>query len=200
MLDRRLSTFLLILNQTMQTLIAEHPVLLSLMLAAMAAAFVYAWLQTGMKPLGIVGLMFAAMTPVAWYVSTAWVTDREQIRAAIYETAAAVGANDHEQAVRVIGDEKTKNRARAELPRYIFDLVKVSGIQIRMNEGSFPPRADVDINAVAVVSSKGGQFTNMRVPRRLFLTFQKNDDGSWAVVDYNHTPLNGQPDMFSSQR
>ncbi len=184
----------------MKTVLAEYPVLLSLMIGITAAALIYGWLQTGKKQLGIMGLLVAVMVPVGWYVSTSWVTDREQIRALIDQTAAAVGANDHETAVAVIGNVETKNRARAELPRYIFDLIKVSGVQIRIAESSIPPQADVDINALAVVSAKGGQFTNMRVPRRLFLKFQKNDDGKWVVVDYNHTPLDGRPDTYSSRR
>jgi ketosteroid isomerase-like protein len=184
----------------MKTVIAEHPILLALMIGITAAALIYGWLETGKKQVGIAGLVVAAMVPVSWFVSSQWVTDREQIRALIYQTAAAVGANDHDTAVGVIGDASTKSRARAELPKYVFDLVKVSGIQIRMAEGSVPPEADVDINALAVVSSAGGQFKNMRVPRRLFLKFQKNDDGDWVVVDYNHTPLTGQPDMYSSRR
>ena len=184
----------------MKTVIAEHPILLALMLGATAAALIYGWLQTGKKQVGIAGLVVAAFVPAFWFISTSWVTDREQIKALIYETAAAVGANDHDTAVRVIGDAATKRRAKAELPKYVFDVVKVSGIEIHMAEGSFPPEADADINAMAIVSTRGGQFKNMRVPRRLFLKFQKNDDGTWVVVDYNHTPLNGRPDMYSSRR
>ena len=184
----------------METIIAENPILLSIMIGATGAALIYAWLQTGKYQLGIAGLVTAILIPVVWYVSTNWVTDREQIRNLVYQTAEAVGSNDHELAVQVIGDAKTKSRARAELPRYVFDTVKVSGVEIRMAKGSVPPQADVDINALAIVSARGGQFQNMRVPRRLFLKFQKEDDGQWVVVDYNHTPLNGRPDMYSSRR
>lgn len=182
----------------MKTVIAEQPLLLMLMVGVTAAALIYGWLQTGKKEIGIIGVIAAILVPVSWFVSTNWVTDREQIRAIIFETAAAVEANDHDTAVRVIGDEKTKDRARAELNNYTFHSVKVSGVEIRMVSGSDPPAADIDINASIRLS--GGQFRNITGYRRLFLKFQKTDDGDWVVVDYHHTQLSGEPDMYSTRR
>lgn len=185
----------------MQNLLSEHPVLLCLMLGVTAFAFLYAWVQTGKKLLGIIGLVFLALVPAAFYVSSNWETDREIITRVIHETAEAVAANDHQRAVSAISDPETKARALSEMPNYRFDRVKVSQVQITMVSGSQPMEADVDANVMAVVSSaRSAQFQDMRVPRRLFLRFRKEDDGQWKMIDYAHTPLNGKPDMFSTMR
>ena len=60
------------------------------------------------------------------------------------------------------------------------------------------------MNVNVVVSDKRGQFTSLRVPRRLQLQLQKLDSCGrsrqrWFVVDYNHMPLVGQPDAYSPQ-
>ncbi|NND98414.1 MAG: hypothetical protein HKN47_13920 [Pirellulaceae bacterium] len=181
----------------MTDLLAEQPLLTSLMVGLVAAALLYGWLQSGKKPLAAAGFLMALMIPVIWVIAGEWETDREQIEAAIVATAAAVEANDHELAVEFIGDKETRQQALAELPKYVFDRVKVSGVSINIDPNSRPPQADVDMTASVNASDKRGQFQNMRVPRRVLLTFEKNTAGRWVVVDYNHMPIGGRPDAFS---
>ena len=88
----------------MTTLLAEQPLLLSLLLGVLAAGLVYGWLQTGKRGVGIAGLVVLVLIPIAWFVSNAWVTDRERIRELIFETADAVETNDIDRAVLVIGN------------------------------------------------------------------------------------------------
>jgi len=178
------------------TLLAEHPLLLSLMAAMMGAVVLYAWLQNGKKLFAGIGFGCLALIPLIWFIATELETDREQIERVIYETAQAVQENDHTRAVMMIGDESTRAQALAELPKYEFDRVKASNITINLVDGSNPPQADVDLIASVVASDKIGRFKNMRVPRRLVLTFQKLGD-QWKVIDYNHMPIGGQPDAFS---
>ncbi len=78
----------------MMRLIAESPLIVAVVLGVLAAALIYGWLQTGRKPLAIIGLIVACLIPIAWIVSENWVTDREQIEQLIYQTADAVEAND----------------------------------------------------------------------------------------------------------
>lgn len=177
-------------------LLAEHPLLLSLMVGMLGAVFLYAWLQNGKKAFAAVGFAFLFLIPVIWFVATEWETDREQITRLILETADAVQENDHTRAVLVIGDEKTRQQALSELPKYEFDRVKASSITVNLVPDSNPPQADVDLIASVVASDKAGRFSNMRVPRRVLLTFQKIGD-QWKVIDYNHLPIGGQPDAFS---
>ncbi len=180
------------------SLFTEQPILLGLMIGSIAAVLLYGWIQTGNKWIGIAGGVFVVLTPLALYLSLQVETDREKITRLINDTAKAVESNDHNAAVASIGDSRIKARALTELPRYKFSRVKVSQMQVKMLENTNPAQAEVDINVMARVSVVGnGQFQDTPVPRRLFLQFQKDDDGSWKMIDYTHTPLNGKPDMFS---
>ncbi|QDT12040.1 hypothetical protein [Planctomycetes bacterium K23_9] len=178
------------------TILAEHPLLLSLMVGMLAGGTLYAWLQSGKKSLAIAGFAFLALIPIIWLIATELETDREHIERLVYETAQAVQDNDHVRAVLVIGDEDTKRKALAELPKYEFDRVKASSITIDFVPGSNPPLADVDLIASVVASDKAGRFQNMRVPRKILLTFEKTGD-QWKVIDYNHMQIGGQADAFS---
>ncbi|MDG2223910.1 MAG: hypothetical protein P8L85_21195 [Rubripirellula sp.] len=182
----------------MESLLAERPLLTSVMLAAMAFGLLYGWLQTGKKPVGVAGLVFLLLIPLAWVTASRWETDREQIESRLYEIAAAVEANDYETAVAIIADPTTRAEAKAELQRWTFQLARVNQIRsIELIDGTFPPEADVDMVAkVEISGSSGGQ--DYRVPRRLILKFQKNGD-QWQVIDYQHLPIVGGPDRFSNK-
>ena len=179
--------------------LAEQPLLISLMVGLIGGALLYGWTQTGKRTVAIAGLVFLLLVPVVWIVSSMMVTDREQIEAIIYEAAAAVEANDHEVALKHIGDPKAKAQAARELPNYIFSLARVNRIRsIMFIEGSYPPQADVDMSVKVDVSSKSGGIRDVRVPRRLLLQFEKDSDDQWKIVKYEHMPIVGGPDQFST--
>ena len=184
----------------MKNLLAEQPLILSAMLGVLAAACLYGWLQTGKRGAGVLALIFAALIPCVWLIANLWKTDREIIRELIYETASAVEANDIDRAVRVIGPsyEGIASRARAELANYEFTQARVNKInKIDVIEASVPKRAEVEMSVTVDVTSKRGQFANIRVPRRLFLEWEKLPDGRWVVIGYDHSPLVGDRDGFS---
>jgi hypothetical protein len=182
----------------MISLLAERPLIVSIMLAALSAGLIYGWLQTGKRAAAVCGIVFALLIPLAWVIAARWVTDREQIEALIYETALAVAENRYDQVYAVIGDPATEAQARAELPNYDFDAADVTGIRsIILFDGSYPPEADADINVRVDVSHRGGRFQGVRVPRRLLLKLQQFDD-QWVVVEYRHMPVVGGPDNFST--
>lgn len=184
----------------MKTLLTEQPLLTALMLAAVAAALIYGWLQTGKRSAAIIGLIVLALIPVSWIASQRWVTDRERIEQTIEEVAEAVEANDLQGVLRVIGDQDARARARMELPKYVFHEADVNRIRsIEIVEGSYPLQADVDITVKVVVSQKRGVFKNQSVPRRVLLTFEEREDDRWVVVDYQHMPLTGKPDRYSTR-
>ncbi|TWU19075.1 hypothetical protein [Allorhodopirellula heiligendammensis] len=190
----------------MMRLIAESPLIVAVVLGVLAAALIYGWLQTGRKPLAIIGLIVACLIPIAWIVSENWVTDREQIEQLIYQTADAVEANDYERAVAVIGDEATRQQALNELPQWEFSQADVGRIQsIRLIDDTLPMQADVDMTVKVEVSSKRGGLQQLRVPRRLLLTLEKRADnadqvgGGWVVTKYEHMSIVGGPDNFSTQ-
>ena len=65
-------------------MIAEEPLIVSLMLGAMGFGLLYGWLRTGNKPVAVAGLIFVALIPLAWFVANQVETDREQIEHLIY--------------------------------------------------------------------------------------------------------------------
>ena len=182
----------------MKSLLAEQPLLVSILLGLFAVTLVYGWLQTGKKAAAILGLLTLLLIPLAWVVASYWVTDREAITEVIDQTADAVERNDHAAVLEVIGDSQTRQQAEVELPNYIFNFARVNKIRsIHLIEGTFPPEADVDMSVKVSVSDKRGRLGNLEGPRRLILRFQKIDD-RWLVMDYRHLPIVGGPDGFSA--
>lgn len=184
----------------MKTLIAEQPLILALLLGVIAAAILWGWLQSGKKAALIAGLAVLALIPIGWYVSSVWVTDREQIQAAIESTAQAVRDNDFDRALQIIEPQQRAllSSARADLSRFHFREARVNQIRtIQMLEGGGAPEAEVDLTVTVVVSDQHGTFTDTRVIRRVLLSFRKSTDGNWYVYHYNHMAPIGATDAYS---
>lgn len=180
------------------TMLAEQPLLVSLMLGAVAAGLIYGWLQSGKKIAAILGLLCLLLIPLAWMLAENWQTDREQIEMLIYEIADAVEQNDHETAVAVIADPEFRGRALSELRNWTFDMADVNKLRsIEVLDGAVPPEADVDMSVKVRVSSKSGGVRNVQVPRRLQLRLQKLGD-QWQVTQYRHMPLVGGTDPLGN--
>ncbi|MDA8746180.1 hypothetical protein N9N28_16260, partial [Rubripirellula amarantea] len=161
----------------MSTQLAEQPWIVSIMLVALGVAAISAWLQTGKKPLAVIGGLCFLLIPGAFALASSWVTDREAVEAVIYEAAAAVEANDHQAAVAFIGDEKSKQMALAELPRFKFSMARVNRLDsIIVRDEGLPKTADVDMSVKVDVSGSRGGLQNVRVLRRLQLEFEKRGD------------------------
>lgn len=190
------------------TLLAEQPLVLSLMLGVFAGGLLYGWLQSGSRGALAAGSVALALIPVAWVVAANWETDREQIERLLYDVAEAVRDNDHDRALALIGDQRIRRRAEAELRRYEFSDASIRSVRrIELIPGSFPPEADVEMVVKATLSGSGLQGQSMTIPRRIMLRLEKRDasftpggagdSGRWVVIDYQHGPLTGT-DAFST--
>ncbi len=179
-------------------LIAEEPLIVSLMLGAMGFGLLYGWLRTGNKPIALAGLVFVALIPLAWFIANQVETDREQIQRLVYTLADAVERNDHDSAVTVIADPELEARARLELRNWTFDLAKVTQInKIRVIDDTFPPQADIEMMVKVKVSGRGSNaIQNAQIPRKLLLNMEKEGD-DWLITEYQHLPIIGGPDKFS---
>jgi hypothetical protein len=184
----------------MWTILAERPFLISIMVGIFVAGLLYAWLQTGDKRLALAALLVSLLIPGAYFIAESIETDREKILHAIYSTAVAVEQNDHETAVLFIGDRATRQRALTELPKYDFQRVRVRNLRITSVAGSDPEEVSVDLDASVTASMAKGGVKNVRIPRRVILTFQKQPDESWLMTDYTHLPLTGGADGFTPNR
>lgn len=182
----------------MYEMLAEQPWIIAGALGLLGVTLIFGWLQTGKKAAAIIGVIVLALIPLAFFIAGQWQTDREQIEAIIYETAAAIESNDYERAYAIIGDPKAESMARSELPRYEFSMAKINKLRsIEIIEGTFPLQADADMSVKVDVSSKSGGIRNVRVVRRLILKFEK-DGEDWIVTDCQHMPVVGGPDAFST--
>ncbi|MGI9469382.1 MAG: hypothetical protein ACR2OA_19840 [Rubripirellula sp.] len=180
-------------------LIAEEPLIVSLMLGAMGFGLLYGWIRSGNKPIAVAGLVFVALIPLAWFIANQVETDREQIQSLIYTLADAVERNDHDSAVTVIADAELESRARLELQNWNFELAKVTQInKIRVIGDTYPPQADIEMMVKVKVSGRGSNAVqNAQIPRKLLLTMEKEGD-EWLITEYQHLPIIGGPDKFSS--
>ena len=183
----------------MYRLIAEEPLIVSLMLGAMGFGLLYGWLRSGNKSIALAGLVFVALIPLAWFIANQVETDREQIQVLIYTLADAVERNDHDSAVTVIADPELEARARIELQNWTFGLAKVTQInKIRVIEDTYPPQADIEMMVKVKVSGKGtNAIQNVQIPRKLLLTMEKAGD-DWLITEYQHLPIIGGPDKYST--
>lgn len=190
------------------TLLAEQPLVLSLMLGVFSAGLLYGWLQSAGRGVLAAGLVALALIPAAWVVAAKWETDREQIERLLNDVAEAVRDNDHERALALLGNERLRRRAEAELTRYEFTDASIRRVRrIELIPGSFPPEADVEMVVRATLSGRGLQGQRMTIARRILLRLEKRessrargqsaDDGRWVVLDYQHGPLSGT-DPFST--
>ncbi|MAI74526.1 MAG: hypothetical protein CMM01_27020 [Rhodopirellula sp.] len=180
-------------------LLAEEPLIVSLMLGAMGFGLLYGWLRSGNKSIALAGLVFVALIPLAWFIANQVETDREQIQVLIYTLADAVERNDHDSAVTVIADPELEARARIELQNWTFGLAKVTQInKIRVIEDTYPPQADIEMMVKVKVSGKGtNAIQNVQIPRKLLLTMEKAGD-DWLITEYQHLPIIGGPDKYST--
>lgn len=184
----------------MQTVLAEQPLISSALLAMAAVAMISGWMQTGKRAVLWAGLALLTLIPCAFVLASYWVTDREQITAAIYRTADAVANNDIDTALQIFEPAQRAriDAARADLTRFRFDEARVNKLRsIDFFLGSVPPAAEVDLSVKVVVSDQRGQIRGQSVLRRVILQFRQSPGGRWLVYDYNHLPIVGAPDAFS---
>ncbi len=186
------------------TMIAESPFLVAIILVVVGGGLLFAWLNTGNKIAAAAGGVALLLIPAAFAIAANIETDAEAIRRVIDATAAAVRDNEHDAVLAIIGDERTRTQAAAELPRYRFDEARVTGIRsIDVIDEAVPKAAEVDLNVKVTVSEVRGSLQNISVPRRVLLTFEKQPpagggEARWVVTAYSHLPIVGDPDAYST--
>ena len=184
----------------MYKMLAEQPIFLSILLAALGLAFLYVWTRGAPKISGIIGGIALALIPLIWLVATAIETDDEAIRGMISQVAADVEANDFDSVYASIHESRPdiKRRAKSELPNYEFTRARVGTFRkVRVLEDRSPRQAVADLNAAVRVSVSSHGLKNQAVVRRLLLLLEETDDG-WKVIDYEHRPATGQADSYTN--
>lgn len=184
----------------MYKLIAEQPILLTVVLGLVGVALLYGWTREGRRWLAVAGLIVLALIPLAWLSSSLLVTDEEEIRTMISDMAKNIEANNHDAVYAIIHRNRPDivARAKSELPNYEFSRARVGGFnKIRILPGTNPKEAVVDLTASVTVSIKNGFLQNQSGARKLLLHLRETDDG-WKVIDYSHRQVIGGDDPYTS--
>ncbi len=169
----------------MLELLYEHPLIIGLAGAAAAGLAIFMWVQTGRKEGLIAGLVCLVLTMGLVLISWNVVTDRERITSLLDEVAAALQVNDHEAVFSYIHPNAVVGvqRARGELPRYVFSEARVTRVRdISVNRQTTPPTAIAEFMVVVNVAFQGMQ---QKLPRLVRVYFMERD-GRWMVRDYEH--------------
>lgn len=138
---------------------------------------------------GLAGLSLLAMVALL-VIERRTVTDREQLHQTLDEMVVCVRNNDVAGLAGFISPSRqdTLQRLNDEMPQYRFHGCSIN----RRDEPVFepaasPPRAVMDFSAfVNVDASRSPYNYNGTVTRGVTLTFEKEPDGKWRVVEYSH--------------
>lgn len=131
----------------------------------------------------IVGICSIALVIVERYV----VTDREQVRNLLYEVANDVEFNRHDAILaKMKKGSRAHDRAGPEMPNYKFRRCNVTGIrELSVDENANPLTAS--INFVVFIDVHAPTYQHDGPGRReVTLTFEKQPDGRWLIIDYSH--------------
>lgn len=136
-----------------------------------------------------VAMTIAALTAGVVVTESLIVTDREAVTEIVYTLARAVEVHDMQTVLAYVSNQRedTKDDIRIEMPKYTFDSVRVIGIaEFSVTSNVEPRTAEIDFVVMAHgrLSSHG---QGNHVQRRVQLTFQKEADGQWRMIDYSHS-------------
>lgn len=176
------------------TWLLDNPTMVLVLGGITALVFGAIWLQTGRKI--ELYIMLAIITGVvgALVAGRLWKSERQQVKATIYDIARDVESNDVDAMLAHLHPNmsEVRQRAAAEMPQYKFEAVKIKqNLEIELFPNESPPRAVTSFNVVVVASDSSGLINGKRVPRFVHLTFLKVGD-DWLVSDYKHDdPMEG---------
>lgn len=111
------------------------------------------------------------------------ITDRERIEDVIAAGAAAMEANRVDDVLKLVSPKATKlhELARSTMQMVTFQRIRVTTTpKITINPLTSPKSAEASFTAVADV--KGAGFGELKVPRRVEIKFEWQDD-RWIVTD-----------------
>jgi ketosteroid isomerase-like protein len=165
----------------------DQPISIAAAGTAVVFLLVVAWVQTGRNAFLFSSGGAAVLCVLLLILERNVITPREEVEATVYELAQLVERNDVDAIVKNFVRSKPEwaTKAKQELPRYTFTEARVTQIHhIAMNLQHQPPEAVVEMNVS--VSGSFEQFASGTYLRWLKVTFWKEDDGRWRVVEYEH--------------
>jgi hypothetical protein len=147
------------------------------------------WIQTGKRwLLALMGLAIL-LTVGAVMLERVVVTDREAVRATLFEIAELVEQNRIDDALAYVhsGSPQVRQQVNGELPAFDFVSVDIKrNLEIEVFPEYDPPEARAEFNVMVVLNSRNGAFGETRVPRFVEVTMYREADGRWTVGGYAH--------------
>lgn len=135
-----------------------------------------------------VALVIAVITAAIVTCERLIVTQREEVTDRIYSLADSVQQNDFASTMDFFSDDyaETRLRANTEMPRYDFRNCRISGISKFNLFDTTPPIAEIQFNVSVTVRVDNGA-ESLWGQRRIKLTWEKNKEGVWEIIDYSHS-------------
>ncbi len=156
-------------------------------LLAVASCITFAFLLKKWKLLGLAGFFFLITLGLVVYERIVK-TDSEQIIDAIYKIAESVEHNDVQGSIAQLGKSNalTKKRIEREMPLYKFSSCRIASHEMPIIETNVnPPRATIRFKVSVVVDAPTYNYKGFAI-RGVTLTYEKEPDGIWRIVDYSH--------------
>jgi hypothetical protein len=119
------------------------------------------------------------------------VTDRKLVAAVIYDTAAALEANDLKRVLAHVAPEDayTHEQAALVLGQYEIVELKVRYLEITINRLTSPPTAKAAFNVIATGKDRRGEIGRFTWPGKLVVELRRDPDpAGWVITGHKLTP------------
>lgn len=184
----------------MLNILFEQPMTIALIGAILTGLAFYAWVQSNHKGLLILGCVVPIATIAALIVERAVETDSESLKRLVETLAIDVKSNNIDRVVRHVSPSRQEviEQAQSELPRHVFKKVNITKFHdVKTHLGSNPPTADIEFNVSVSGEFDRGALGEMNIMRFVKLKVQREADGEWRIVEYEHKEP--QAFMFESE-
>jgi ketosteroid isomerase-like protein len=137
----------------------------------------------GVLLLPMAGVLVLALADVAL---VRWVpTERKMVAATLYDTAAALEANDLPRVLRHIAPEARPTRDQAEQVLGSAQIVelKIRCLEIVINNLTSPPTAKATFNVIVTGRDRRGEWGTHSRPGKLIVELRRQSDG-WIITGH----------------
>jgi hypothetical protein len=113
------------------------------------------------------------------------VTERKLVAAALYDTAAAIEANDLDRVLQHVApeDEYTRHQAEDALRQVQVISMKISYLEITVNRLTTPPTAKAVFNFVATGKYRSGESFVQTYPGKIAVEMRREPNG-WVITEH----------------
>ena len=116
------------------------------------------------------------------------VTQKEEITETVYDLAEMVEANDVAGVAGFVSKSRpdTIDRINREMPGYDFDTCRFIGTNYFEPDENSNAKATICFTVTFRVSLVNQGQDSIPGQRRVTLDFEKDEDGKWRIIDYEH--------------